>query len=140
MKIALVSCTKLKQDYLCEAQEMYLPSQLFKKARSYIEQNKYDAWFILLAKYGLLKPMDIIEPYNITLNTMKKNEIVEWSYKVYDQLCQIELSQVDFYAGEKYRKHLLPLLQNKNIICNIPLKGLSIGQQLQFYKQKGGYI
>lgn len=128
MKIALISCTKLKQDYPCEAQEMYLSSQLFKKARNYIEQNKYDAWFILSAKYGLLKPMDIIEPYNITLNTMKKNEIVEWSYKVYDQICKFELSQVDFYAGEKYRKYLIPLLQNKNIICNIPLKGLGIGQ------------
>lgn len=137
MKIALVSCTKLKQNYPCEAQNMYLPSQLFKKARNYIENNNnYDIWFILSAKYGLLKPTDIIEPYNITLNTMKKNEIVEWSYKVYNQLCTFELSQVDFYAGEKYRKYLIPLLQNKNINIEVPLKGLGIGQQLKFYKEE----
>ena len=140
MKIALVSCTKLKQEYSCEAKDMYLPSQLFRKARNYIEKNNYDNWFILSAKYGLLKPTDIIEPYNITLNTMKKNEIVEWSYKVYNQLCKFELSQVDFYAGEKYRKYLIPSLQNKNININILLKGLGIGQQLQFYKQKEGCI
>jgi len=135
MKIALVSCTKLKQNYPCQAQDMYLPSQLFKKARNYIEQNNYDTWFILSAKHGLLKSTDVIEPYNISLNTMKKNEIVEWSYNVYDQLCKFELSQVDFYAGEKYRKYLIPLLQNKNININIPLKGLGIGQQLKFYKE-----
>lgn len=136
MKIALVSCTKLKQEYSCEAKDMYLPSQLFRKARNYIEQNNYDIWFILSAKHGLLKPTDIIEPYNITLNTMKKNEIVEWSYRVYDQLCKFELYQVDFYAGEKYRKYLISLLEEKDIICNIPMKRMGIGQQMQWLKER----
>lgn len=136
MKIALVSCTKLKQEYSCEAKDMYLPSQLFRKARNYIEQNNYDIWFILSAKHGLLKPTDIIEPYNITLNTMKKNEIVEWSHRVYDQLCKFELYQVDFYAGEKYRKYLISLLEEKDIICNIPMKRMGIGQQMQWLKER----
>lgn len=136
MKIALVSCTKLKQDYPCEAQEMYLPSQLFKKARRYIEKKEYDAWFILSAKYGLLKPIDTISPYNITLNNMKKSEIVEWSQNVYNQLRKYKISQIDFYTGDKYRKYLIPLLQINKIIITIPLEGKGIGQQLQFYKQQ----
>ncbi|WP_412059432.1 DUF6884 domain-containing protein [Cytobacillus firmus] len=35
MKIALVSCTKVKADYPCSAKEMYQESTLFKKAIDY---------------------------------------------------------------------------------------------------------
>jgi hypothetical protein len=36
--------------------------------------------------------------------------------------------EVIFLAGEKYRKHLLPVF----IHTKVPLKGLGIGKQLQF--------
>ncbi|MBZ5753042.1 DUF6884 domain-containing protein [Metabacillus rhizolycopersici] len=49
MKIALVSCTKLKADYPCSAREMYQESTLFKKAVKFIEQKDYDDWFVLSA-------------------------------------------------------------------------------------------
>lgn len=41
-----------------------------------------------------------------------------------------ENDEVIFLAGEKYRKYLI------NQICNykIPMKGLTIGKQLQFLK------
>lgn len=135
IKIALISCTKLKQDYPCQAKEMYLPSNLFSKAISYIKKQDYDKWFILSAKYGLLKPHKIITPYDLTLNNMKSEEIKEWSIKVFNQLIKYDIYRIDFYVGEKYRKYLIPLLEVKNIKCNIPLKGLGIGQQLRFYKQ-----
>jgi len=141
MKIALVSCTKLKQEYSCEAKDMYLPSQLFRKARNYIEKNNYDNWFILSAKYGLLKPTDIIEPYNITLNTMKKDEIIRWSYDIFNILSKYNIKIMDFYCGEKYRRYLIPLLKNKYITCNIPMESMGIGQQLRWLNKniiKGG--
>lgn len=37
MKIALVSCTKVKANYLCVTREMYQQSTLFKKAVRFIE-------------------------------------------------------------------------------------------------------
>ena len=135
IKIALISCTKLKQSYPCEAQEMYLLSQLFKKASYYIKQQNYDKWFILSAKYGLLNPNDIIEPYDLTLSNMKSEDIKKWSEKIFNQLVIYNIDEIDFYTGEKYRKYLISLLKEKNIICNIPLKGLGIGQQLKFYKE-----
>jgi len=135
IKIALISCTKLKQTYQCEAQEMYLPSQLFKKASYYIKQQNYNNWFILSAKYGLLNPSDLIESYDLTLNNMKSIEVKKWSQKVFNQLINYDIYEIDFYAGEKYRKYLISLLEQRNIICNIPLKGLGIGQQLKFYKE-----
>ncbi|MGE7649199.1 DUF6884 domain-containing protein [Peribacillus frigoritolerans] len=71
MKVALVSCTKLKVSYPCSAREMYQESTLFKKAVKFIEQHDYDDWFILSAEYGLLRQQNVIDPYDLTLNTMK---------------------------------------------------------------------
>ena len=136
MKIALISCTKLKQDYSCKAEEMYMKSTLFKKATSYIKQQKYNRWFILSAKYGLLIPDEIIEPYNKTLNNMKAQEIKSWAENVFLELNKYKIKQIDFYVGEKYRKYLIPILIKHNISYSIPLKGLGIGQQLQFYTKE----
>lgn len=135
MKVAFVSCTKLKEDLPCRAKDMYLKSTLFKKATKYIEANEYDNWFILSAKYGLLKQEDIIEPYDETLNSMKKSGRITWANKVMEQIqdLNINIECIDFYAGQKYREYLIPMLQEKGIQWNVPLEGKGIGEQLAFY-------
>ncbi len=134
-KIALISCSKGKKNYSCKSMYMY-DSVLFKKAKKYVESQNYCEWFILSAKHGLLNPENIIEPYDLTLNNMGRDNLIKWSNSVFIQLCQMNISVIDFYAGDNYRKYLIPLLEFENIECNIPLKGLGIGQQLQFYKNK----
>jgi hypothetical protein len=136
LKIALISCTKLKQDYSCKVEEMYLKSTLFNRATSYINKLNYDNWFVLSAKYGLLNRNQTIEPYDETLNNMNSKQIKEWSNKVTDKLIKLDISEVDFYAGESYRKYIIPQLEGKGIKCNVPLKGLGIGQQLGFYTRE----
>lgn len=135
MRIALISCTKLKENVPCEAGKMYLKSALFNKASRYVEQNNYDDWFILSAKHGLLPKEQIIEPYDITLNNMKSSERKEWSLTVLKQLEERLKGRysIDFYAGKRYREKLIPELEKKGIVCNIPLEGKGIGQQLGFY-------
>jgi hypothetical protein len=133
MKIALISCTKKKKSYPCKAREMYEPSTLFKKATAYIELEGYDDWLILSAENGLLAKETIISPYDVTLNNMKIENRKIWSSKVYNQIKEINLTQIDFYAGQKYRQFLIPLLEEQGVICNVPLQGLQIGHQLQFY-------
>jgi cytoplasmic iron level regulating protein YaaA (DUF328/UPF0246 family) len=98
MKIALVSCTKVKANYSCNASEMYQESTLFKKAVKYIEQQDYDDWYVLSAKYGLLKQNDAIKPYDLTLNNMKAAERKTWSELVLKQIdnLQLNLKQIDF--------------------------------------------
>ncbi len=137
MKIAFVSCTKLKEDYPCPAKRMYQKSHLFRKAIAYIEQCSYDDWFILSAKYGLLEKEELIAPYDVTLNDMKISERKRWAYFVLKQIDELNLNiqQIDFYAGKKYREFLLPALEEKGICCHVPLKGKSIGQQQQFYSK-----
>lgn len=46
---------KEKRIITCEAAQMYSKSQLFSKAVRYVENNEYDDWLILSAKYGLLQ-------------------------------------------------------------------------------------
>ncbi|WP_221568925.1 DUF6884 domain-containing protein [Alkalihalobacillus sp. TS-13] len=135
MKIALVSCTKLKASHSCNARMMYQPSTLFKKAVHFIEQNNYKEWFILSGKHGLLKQHDVIEPYDVTLNHMKASERKTWAQSVLKQLASLDLNitQIDFYAGVTYREYLTRDLEQKGIKCNIPLKGKGIGEQLQYF-------
>ena len=83
--LGLISCTKAKQTYLCKAREMYSASDLFRKAYKYCTAN-YTRVAILSAKYGLLLPNDIIDPYNLTLNEMSTEEVKAWSEKVFRQM------------------------------------------------------
>ena len=115
---------------------MYLESQLFKKATQYICQQDYDDWFILSAKYGLLNKDSMIEPYDITLNKMNSLERKEWAKEVFDQVLKLTPKQIDFYAGKKYREYLIPLLEQRDIVCQVPLEGKGIGEQLGFYKKQ----
>lgn len=135
MRVALISCTKLKASYPCTAREMYQESTLFKKAVNFIEQQDYDDWYVLSAKYGLLRQEDIIQPYDLTLNNMKVAERRKWSKMVIKQLedLQLDITNFDFYAGAKYREYLIPALTQKGHACNVPLEGKAIGEQLSYY-------
>ena len=91
--------------------------------------------FILSAKYGLVDLNEEIKPYDKTLNNMNSKEIKEWANKVVNQLNKItnlENDEFIFLAGDKYRKYLTHNLKN----YKIPLKGLGIGKQLQYLKEK----
>ena len=40
----------------------------------------------------------------------------------------MDISQIDFYAGSKYREYLIPALEQDGISCNVPLEGKGIGR------------
>ncbi len=132
MNIFLISCVKKKNTVSTFAKDLYT-SDLFKKAYNYAKTNNADKIFILSAKYGLIDEMDIIAPYDETLNTKKKVERLEWAGKVVSKLAQNTDLQNDNYtilAGERYNEYLLPYIKK----YTLPVKGLSIGKQLSFYK------
>ena len=132
--IGLISCVSAKKKYATKAKDLYA-SPLFLYSKKYAEL-RLDKYYILSAKYGLLKPDDIIEPYEETLNNKSKKERVLWSRKVFNKLSK-EISVNDkivFLAGEKYREFIGKYLSEQNILFQTPLKKLSIGKQLQWYK------
>ena len=139
LKLGLVSCAKSKQDYPCRAEEMYKPSNLFTKAYEYASKH-YDQVAILSAKYGLLLPHEVIEPYELTLKTMGRKAKKQWANRVYRQLKGKfdldEISEIYFHAGMDYREDLIPLLRREGIRVQVPLKGLRQGEQLQWYSAR----
>lgn len=130
MKIGLISCVKTKLNYPAPAKDLYI-SDLFKKSLSFCLAN-YDKTFILSAKHHVVQLTDILEPYELTLNKMSKQERISWTNEVMKQLSTLTDINNDtfyFHAGLKYREFLIPLLKN----TIIPLESVSFGNQLKFY-------
>ena len=133
-KVILISCVKKKLKQQAKAKDLYI-SDLFKKSYKYAQLLKLDNIFILSAKFGLLDPEQIIEPYNETLNTKSSAEIREWSKKVIAALkgkIDLDETEVIILAGKKYYKYLLPYISN----YKLPLGILSLGPRKSFLKQQ----
>lgn len=130
--VIFLSCVKQKRDKPCLAKDMYI-SDLFKKSLEYAKRLNPRKIYILSAKYGLLELDEIIYPYNLTLNSMTEKERKIWAYKV---IKQCEKKGVDFsektifLCGNNYRKYVIRKFSN----ANAPLANLTIGKQLQLYK------
>jgi hypothetical protein len=133
-KIVLLSCTKSKLDKPAPAKDMYSPSPMFQKTKAYGETLKPDKTFILSAKYGLL-PMDKqIEPYDLTLKTMKKDEKDKWGELVKSQMSKLGVNpQSDkfvFLTGSEYMKPLANFISDENI--EKPMEGKRMGERLSW--------
>jgi hypothetical protein len=134
-RIGLISCVKDKEDYATVASKLY-KSKLFLYSKKYAERN-YDAYFILSAKYGLIFPDEVVQPYDETLIGKSADEKKQWSLNIFHFIISnYNPDTAEFYihAGKDYRKYLLPMLEEYGFKVYVPLQGLGIGQQLQFYK------
>lgn len=119
---------------------MYAPSQLFTASRRYAEAT-CDAWFVLSAKHGLLRPDDIIEPYDARLTTSPR--VVDgrtipsaWAGDVSRALLA-EVGVTGLWAttfvvlaGAAYAEHIATL----SLRCEYPLVGLGIGRRKSWLK------
>ena len=133
-KIVLISCASKKLAHKSKAEDLYV-STLFRLSLAYAKKLKPNKIFILSAKYGLLNLNDKIATYNETLNNKSVSDIKIWAEKVVFKLRKIANLQNDifiFLAGKKYREYILPYIK----YYKIPLRGLRIGEQLKFLKNK----
>jgi hypothetical protein len=128
--IALIACASAKRSVAAPAAEMYV-SSLFTKARMYAEEHA-SAWYVLSAKHGLVDPASVIEPYDVTLNTMGARERREWAALVSRQLEGVVGSgdRAIVLAGVRYREGVVDGLRARGVRVEIPLEGLRIGEQL----------
>ena len=133
--VALVSCVKRKRESAAPACDLYL-SQLFRGLRHYAEKHA-DTWYILSAEHGVLHPMQVVEPYERTLNTMPKRERLAWAARVQQQLLEIlpAGAEIILLAGLRYREDVEPFLRKRGFSVSVPFEGLTIGKQLQRLKQ-----
>jgi uncharacterized protein DUF6884 len=133
--LLLVSCVSAKRPTPAPAHDLYV-SPLFRKARAYVE-SQGTPWFTLSAEHGLLHPDTVVVPYERTLNKMRIQDRRDWARRVLAalevQLCTIHT--VVFLAGERYREFLEPALRERFAV-EVPLAGLTIGRQLQWFVQR----
>jgi hypothetical protein len=98
-------------------------------SRQWIERQDVP-WFILSAKYGLLDPLRIVEPYNLTLSQLTAPQRRQWSRHVHQQITfKIGEATLLVLAGSLY------LEATKSFRVFDPLNGLPIGRRLQRLKQ-----
>jgi len=109
-------------------------SSLFRLSYMFANQLSPDGIFILSAKYGLVRPEQIIEPYDATLVKMSFKDVKLWAQSVLKDLrVYSDLNNDHFIilAGQSYRKYLINELSS----YAIPMLGLRIGEQLQYLKR-----
>ncbi len=133
--IYFVSCVKKKRIHPSPAKDLYI-SDWFKKASQYANQEA-DEWFILSAKYFLVHPDQVIEPYDLTLKSMQVEERKHWANRVLQMLKPL-LSTDDkltVLAGKDYREYLIKLFNQEGYKVNIPMEGLRNGEQKSWLKK-----
>lgn len=134
MKIALISCSKSKQNYSCKVSEMYQPSTLFHYSYLYAKKHDYEV-YVLSAKYGLIHENVIIEPYDLTLKNISASEKRSWSQKVIQQLkgkFNFESDEFIILAGRDYCENLLHSLKNHQL----PLGNKPLGERVKYLKNE----
>ena len=133
-KVVLISCASKKLPHKAKAKDLYI-SPLFKMNLKLAKSFNPNRAFILSAKHGLIDLDREVEPYDKILNKIHSAEKKKWANNVLYELRRVADLNNDefiFLAGENYRKYLIPHIKN----YKIPLRGLSIGKQLKYLKER----
>lgn len=109
-EFVLASCSKSKQDGTHLARDLYEPSPIFRKRRRFARE-KGDAWGVLSAKFGYLRPWDVTPDYERHIT----DRSTAWGAFVLDDL----VADLDYYgvdtvtilAGSGYIDPLLAELE-----------------------------
>ena len=132
---ALISCSKTKGDYPDRARDMYT-SALYRKSVLVVEGWGL-SFSILSAKYGLLDPDDVIEPYDLTLKGASREFKSAWAHRVHTQIRESKHREkrLVLLAGDDYYAPLAELETDAPLNLLTPLHGLSLGSRLQFLNE-----
>lgn len=137
-RLALVSCTGPMRAQPSRARDVFL-SPLFKELCAYAEREA-DAWFLLSAEHGLLDPETVITPTATGISRKDSAARREWARLVIEQLTP-HLSGVErvlVLANARAREFLLDFLSREGREVEVPMDGLSLGEQLQWLRKQNG--
>ena len=117
--VMLVSCGKRKSTKPCQAKEMYNSSR-FQCLKSIAEQFGLE-WYILSAKYGLLSPNEVIEPYDLSLAMCPLEEQISWAVRTANQLLKADNDTAFFIVADAlYSQHIVPMLHDAGHSVSAP--------------------
>ena len=128
--IGFVACSKTKSTLRRPAAALYTSALFRKSLLAAIDRS--EKVYILSAKHGLLDCNDVVEPYDVTLKTMKRAERIAWGGRTGPQL-EAVLRPRDtavFLCGEEYLAPLRLDLERLKVVIEDPLDALSLGPRL----------
>lgn len=135
LRVVLVGCVKTKRDTPSVAKDLYR-SALWRGRRSYAERSRCP-WYILSGLHGLVPPEERLEPYNLALADLSRAQRRAWGERVAADL-RAEVGvwpgrEFEIHAGALYSGALAPRLRSLGAVVSLPVAGLPLGMQLQWY-------
>lgn len=118
--LVILSCTKKKLDHPAPAAELY-QGDVFKKAQIWINRHNFSE-VIISAKYGLVRPDEILKPYNKRIKT--KSDAISIQNKIIPKLRNLVQNKkaIVIIMGNLYVEALKPLLEELKLIPIFRLK------------------
>lgn len=140
-RIGLVGCVKTKRGARTPARDLYV-SPLFRGRRRYVEAT-CGRWFVLSARHGLVRPDEVLTPYDETLTDRSTARRRAWATSVLESLDETvpdhRALTYEVHAGAAYRDYgLVEGLCRRDAAVEVPTMGLSQGEQLAFYARGPG--
>ncbi|MEX1263849.1 MAG: DUF6884 domain-containing protein [Actinomycetota bacterium] len=135
-RVGLVGCVKKKLERAAPARDLY-SSPLFRGRRAYVERT-CGRWFILSAKHGLVDPDEVLEPYDVTLDSSTATERRAWSdgvlVAIRERLGSLDGLTFEAHAGSNYLDFgLVEGLRVSGARVERPAEGLGLFEQQAFY-------
>lgn len=125
-QIAIMSCGSKKGKDPGPAIDLY-KGVLFMKHRQWAEAFCDEIW-IISAKYGLIEPSKIIDPYEISLRDFKKKDRDLWGSYVANQISSKipKTEKLFFLAGQIYYDPIIRKIPHE---YEIPFKKYGLGHR-----------
>ncbi len=140
--VLLLGGVKLKASSPRQAKDLYL-SDLFRKQRGYADQRGLP-WFVLSAEHGLLRPNDLVAPYDVALTAEPASYRRVWGAWVIERLRR-ELGgltgvRLEVHAGDAYAEAMGEPARAAGAKLIRPLQGLILAEQLAWYLAHSGLL
>lgn len=130
--LVIIGCVAQKLDRPAPARELYT-SALWKGRRSYAEASGLP-WYVFSARWGLVTPDQVLEPYD---RTFTGEWAGEWRTRLSATAAGVIIGagyrRIELHMGVAYHLLLSGMLERLGAQVLLPLKGLEIGEQLAWY-------
>lgn len=128
-EVVLVSCSKSKRNGTHQARDLYEPSPIFRKRRKYALSNG-GHWGVLSARYGYLRPWDIVPNYEMHITARTS---IWGAFVLQDLLPDLQeygAGIVTILAGRWYVDPIIDELTARGYRVNVPFDGLRPGERM----------
>jgi hypothetical protein len=146
-RFVLIGCGKEKLDTkVAVTPDKLYTSKLFQLRLTYTKERNL-AWAVLSANFGIVFPSEQIMPYELKISDLNKLDKLTLKAQAANWLVSrfriaVFNSEIPFdpktitievHAGQDYYDEFVPVLKGLGFQVELPVAGMGIGTQLQYY-------